>query len=660
MATIYEALAVAMHYHQSGNLQQAEAIYRQILQVDPRNGDALHFLGVIAGQMGKHGLAVEYISQAIRLRPSDAFLYYNLGKALQDQGKLVEAVVQYQEAIRFKTDYAEAHYNLGKALGEQGQLAEAVAQYQEALRFKPDSAEAHYNLGNALQEQGQLAAAVAQYQEAFRFKPDYAEAHNNLGIALQEQGQLAAAVAQYQEALRLKPNYANAHYNLGNALKDQGKLVEAAPQYQEALRLRPDFIDARFNLGNALREQSQLAAAVVQYQAALRLKPDFAEAHLHLGAVLQEQGQLAAAVAQYQEAASLKPDYADAYNNLGLALREQGQLTAAVAQYQEAVSLNPDFAEAHFGRALIWLLTGDFTQGWPEYEWRWQTKHMRGFRPSFSQPLWDGSSLRGKTILLWAEQGLGDTLQFVRYASRVKNSGGSVIVECQPVLVSLLQSCVGVDRVLARGSCLPPFDVHAPLVSLPRILDTTLTTIPAHVPYLAANVSLVEHWRQMVCLREQNFRIGIVWQCKNVFPEDYRRSVHLAAFAPLAALPGVHLFSLQKDSRSALTASASFSVTDLGGRLQTFADTAAALKNLDLLVTIDTAVAHCAGALGVPVWVALPYAPDWRWLLEREDSPWYPTMRLFRQKHLGDWDEVFARITKEVKKLLPLQSNQAL
>ncbi len=519
-------------------------------------------------------------------------------------------------------------------------------QYQQALRLKPDYAEAHNNLGAALREQGQLAEAVTQYQQALRIKPDYAEAHNNLGAALREQGQLAEAVTQCQEALRLKPDFAEAHNNLGNALWEQGQLAEAVARYQEALRLNPDYAEAHSNLGNALKEQGRLAEAVAQCREALRLEPDYAEAHLNLGNALKDQGQLTEAVARYQEALRLKPDYAEAHNNLGTVLHYQGQLAEAVSQYQEAHRLKPDYAEAHLNRALAWLLAGDFERGWPEYEWRWQCKDFPSSKRSFSQPLWDGSSLAGRTILLHAEQGLGDTIQFVRYAPLVKRRGGTVILECQSALLRLLQSCAGVDRLLAKGSSLPHFDVHAPLLSLPGILGTTLSTIPAEVPYLFDDANLVEHWRQELS-HLRGFKIGIAWQGSLRYKADRQRSCRRAVFAPLARLEGVHLISLQKGTgaEQLVDDANPFSVTDLGSDFDEvsgpFMDTAAVMQQLNLVVSVDTAVAHCAGALGVPVWVALPFAPHWTWMLQREDSPWYPTMRLFRQKQWGDWDEVF-------------------
>ena len=377
-------------------------------------------------------------------------------------------------------------------------------------------------------------------------------------------------------------------------------------------------------------------------------------------------------MAHYQEAVRLKPGYAEAHYNLGLALRTKGQLVEALAQYQEALRLKPDYVKAHSDRALTWLLAGDFKQGWPEYEWRLQSKYVRDFRRSCPQPQWDGSSLTGKTILLQAEVGFGDTIQLIRYASLLKNSGGSVIVECQPVLVPLLQSCVSVDRVVAQGCCLPPFDVHTSLMGLPRILGTTLSTIPAEVPYLFADANLVEHWRREVqaltlpsppgrglpqpspqgegrVRASKSASSGNARTCSLVTTND-RRLWQL--FAPLAALPGVQLISLQKRTGAEQLAGDAnpFSVTDLGSDFDrvsgAFMDTAAVMQHLDLVVSVDTAVAHCAGALGVPVWVALPFVPHPTWMLQRDDSPWYPTMRLFRQKHWGDWDEVFGRIAK--------------
>jgi len=647
MNTVSEALDIAVRYHQAGNLQQAEQLYHQILQVEPQHVNALHLLGVIAHHVGRSDRAVDYISQAVRLAPNFAEAYNNLGIALAALGKLEAAVASYQQALRLKPDYAEALNNLGNALLGKGEPDDAVAILQRAVRLMPQHAATHNNLGVALREQGNLPEAVVSFQQALRLKPDFAQAHYNLGVTLTKQGKLAEAVASFQQALRREPAYAEAHNNLGVALKEQGRLTEAVASWQEALRLKPDYADAHNNLGVALK-QGDLAKAVVSFQQALRLKPDFAQAHNNLGIALKEQGKLTEAVASWHEALRLKPDYAAAHNNLGTAFTEQGELEAALASYQRAVCLKPDYAEAHLNVGTAWLLMGDFERGWPEYEWRGKCEDSD--LPNFPQPLWDGSSLEGRTILLYAEQGLGDTLQFIRFAPLVKERGGNVLVACPQSLVRLLTRCSGIDRLIVESSS-APFDVHAPLLSIPGILGTTLATIPASVPYLYADPERTEHWRGELG-KFPTFKIGIAWQGNPLNKNDRKRSFPLTLFAPLAGIEGVQLFSLQKGAGTEqLDAAASrFPVTDLGSKLDDFLETAAVVQNLDLIITADTALGHLAGALGARVWVTLSFAADWRWFRNRDDSPWYPTMRLFRQPQRGNWEEVFARIAEELTK----------
>jgi len=469
-----------------------------------------------------------------------------------------------------------------------------------------------------------------------------------LGVLARQVGRNDLAIEYISQALRLKPDYAEAHYNLANALLRQGKLTEAVASYQQTLHLKPDYAGAHNNLASAFRRQGKLTEAVASYQEALRLKPDYAEAHSNLGVALAAQGRLTEAVASYQQALRLKPDYAEAHCNLGLALVDQGKLTEAVASYQQALRLKPDYAEAHINLAHVWFLWGDFERAWPEYEWRWKLRGLSS--PSFCQPLWDGSSLQGQTILLFAEQGLGDTLQFIRYAPLVQQHGATVIVQCQGPLLRLLATCAGIDRLVLAGTALPPFDVQAPLLSLPRIFRSTLATIPANIPYLCADPELRAHWQQQLS-GVRGFKVGIAWQGNPEHKRDRWRSVPLLAFEPLAGVLGVRLVSLQKGpGREQLPDLANrLGVLDLADRLEDFADTAAVMRSLDLVITVDTAVAHLAGALGIPVWVALSLFPDWRWLLEREDSPWYPSMRLFRQSAWGDWAGVFERLTEALR-----------
>jgi tetratricopeptide (TPR) repeat protein len=644
MNMVLQALNVAVKHHQQGDLREAERIYRQILHVDPHHVGALHLLGLIAHQVGKNDMAIDYMTQAVRLNPNYHEAHNNLGIVLKKQGRVAEAVTHHQQALSLRPDWAEAHNNLGLALKEQGRLEEAIACFQRAIRQRPNYAEAHNNQGNALMVQGKLHEAIGCYQEAIRQRPNYADAHNNLGIALKEQRKLDEAAASFQQAVQLRPDYAEAHNNLGVVLMQQRNLDEAVASFRQAVRLRPSYAEAHGNLGVVLMQQRNLDEAVATLQRAIDLRVDYAEAHSNLGVVLMQQGKLEEAVTCLQQAVRLKPDYAEAHNNLANALQRQLDLDEALVSYQEALRLKPDYAEAHWNRALAWLLMGDFERGWPEYEWRWKTKE-NSLRP-FRQPLWDGSTLGGRTILLHVEQGLGDTLQFVRYAPLVKARGGKVIVECQQALLRLLASCPGIDQLVAQGSALPEFDFHAPLLSLLQILGTRLATVPADVPYLSAAAGLVEHWRQELG-SPQAFKIGIAWQGFLGNPRDRERSAPLVEFALLARVAGVQLVSLQKGPGSEQLSQAAdrLSVIDMGAKTSAdFMDTAAVMKNMELVIAVDTAVAHLAGALGMPVWLALPFSPTWRWLLDREDSPWYPTMRLFRQTERGNWRQVFERM----------------
>jgi tetratricopeptide (TPR) repeat protein len=731
MPTQAETLAQAMQRHQAGAWQEAEQIYQQILQADPAHADALHLLGLLAAQAGRHDVAIGYFQKALPLRPQAAVLHSNLGAAYQVQGKVDEAIGCYQEAIRLQPDYvdalrnlarllqtqgrpgaaephlrawlrlqpssAEAAFHLGTVLALQRNFVEAVTFLNQSVRLQPDFAQAHSNLGNALRELGQPAEAAARCREAIRLSPNFAGAHNNLGLALRDLGQLDEALACYQKALAIQPDFAEAHYNLGNYYYKRRKPAEALACFNEALRLRPAYPEAHNNVGNVLLEDGRPVEALACFREALRLKPDFAEAHNNVGSVCLVQEKFAEAIVCCQEALRIRPHFAEAYNNLGNAFKEQNRLEEAVESYQHALRLQADypevlsnlavslaglerfdeamvryeeslrimtkypkiflpsdFAEVHWNRSLGWLLIGDFQHGWPEYEWRW---HKKDLSPrSFPQPLWDGSPLEGKTILLHAEQGLGDTIQFIRYVPRVRERGGRVLVECQPALLQLLADFPGVERLIGRGSPLPQFDVHAPLLSLPGIFQTDLANMPAEVPYLHAERERIALWNERLG-QVPGVKIGIGWQGNPKFKGDRNRSVPLAHFAPLADVEGVRLVSLQKGvGREQLTALAGrFHVSEPGAGLDAdgaFLDTAAVLGNLDLVIASDSAIVHLAGALAVPTWVPLPRVPDWRWFLGRSDSPWYPTMRLFRQEKRGEWAAVFERMASALKEFV--------
>jgi tetratricopeptide (TPR) repeat protein len=494
---------------------------------------------------------------------------------------------------------------------------------------------------------GRLQEAERKYRQILAREPENADALHLLGVIERQTERCADAIDHIGQAIQRNPDFAEAHNDLGKAHADLGRQQVATDCFRRALDLRPDFLDAQNNLGNALKAQGKLDEAIACYLRALEFKPDWAGVLYNLGNAFKEQGKLEQAIACYHRSLEIQADYVDTHNNLGNALKDQGKLDEAIACYQRALELQPAHADAHWNRALAWLVMGNWQEGWQEYEWRAQQKEFAPRR--FSQPMWDGSTLAGKTILLHAEQGLGDTIQFVRYAPLVKQRGGTVFVECQKALVPLLQGFPGIDELFAQGSDHPAFDVHAPLLSLPRLFATSPESVPGQAPYLHPRTDLLARWQARLKAQD-GFKIGICWQGNSKYRADRCRSIPLRYFAPLARVPGVRLLSLQKGEGTEQVSQVRdlFHVVDLSPELDEttgqFLDTAAVMQCLDLVVTSDTAVAHLAGALGVPVWLALPYAPDWRWLLVRLDSPWYPSMRLFRQKAIGDWSEVFERM----------------
>lgn len=421
--------------------------------------------------------------------------------------------------------------------------------------------------------------------------------------------------------------------------------------YREILHNQPHHAEALHYSGLAALQLGQHTEAIDCLQRAAAMVPDSSSYLANLGSAYGAVGRFTEAAAALTRSVELEPSHADAHNNLGLALTKLHRFDEAIAAFEQAFTLRPGFAEAHRNRAVAWFFQGDFARGWPEFEWRW--KSVEYTPHNYSQPLWDGAPLDGRTILLHAEQGFGDTMMFVRFAQHAKQRGGHVVLRSQNGLVELLRRTPGVDEIYGDDKSLPPIDVQAPLMSLPGILKLHLGQVSA-APYILPDESLVAHWRHELS-RFREFKVGIAWQGSAKYAGDCFRSIALAEFAPLAQLPGVRLISLQKGFGSEQIAKVAdrFFVNDLGSSLDkqrgAFVDTAAAMTAVDLVITSDTAAAHLAGAIGVPVWLALDATPEWRWLLERRDSPWYPTMRIFRQKTLGDWKSVFDEMASELQ-----------
>jgi tetratricopeptide (TPR) repeat protein len=502
-----------------------------------------------------------------------------------------------------------------------GRLREAEVDIRQLLAVDPNHVDGLHLLGLTAAQVGRYDAAIELISKAVSLRPDLAEAHDNLGNALSTLGRLDQAEASHRRALSIKPAFAGAHYNLGNVLEAQGRLDEAVACYRRALAIDPGFVGAHFNLGNTL---------------------------LH-------QGRFDEATACYRRAVAFDPDFAGAHNNLGEVLRDQGELDAARASFQRALALVPDFAGAHLNLGIVALKQGGFAEGWREYEWRLRGGDPRLRPRSFVQPQWRGEKLEGRTLLLHAEQGAGDVIQFVRYAAIAAAGRARVIVEAPRPLVRLLATVDGVAEVIAGGEPLPRFDRHLSVMSAPLAVGTTLETVPGETPYVRADPAAAALWAERLA-DVGGLKVGLAWAGDPGLhnPEyavvDRRRSIALERLAPLLATPGVSFVSLQKGAAASQLEGIPprLRPLDCMEDVDDFADTAALIANLDLVITVDTAVAHLAGALAKPVWILSRFDGCWRWLTEREDSPWYPTARLFRQVRPGDWEAVIAKVAAKL------------
>ncbi len=528
------------------------------------------------------------------------------------------------------------------ALHQQGRLADAEAIYRQIIAASPAHFDSLHLLGVILHQRGDHAAAAEQIGRALEIDPHSAIALNNRGNALLELKRYEEALASYDRALALQPDYADALCNRGAALHELGRYDEALASCDRSIAAEPGAAEAHSNRANTLKELQRWEEAVASCDRALALQPDFAPAHLNRANALRELKRFEDALASYDRAVALRPHYTEAFINRGVSLQDLKRFDEALASYGRAIAIEPDYAEAHFHEAMSRLLIGDFRRGWQKYEWRWKSRQLKGHRREFAQPLWLGEDqIAGQTILLHAEQGFGDAIQFARYVPLVAERGARVVLEVQKSLYELMQSLPGVAQIVSQGERLPAFDVHCPLLSLPLATGA----MPSVTPYLRPPADAVAAWSGRLEFGRRP-RIGIAWSGSATHKNDHNRSIALASF--LSCLNGIEaaVVSLQPEVRGsdASVLREQSGIVHFGGALQSFTDTAALIANLDLIIAVDTGVAHLAGALAKPTWVLLPFIPDWRWLLDRDDSPWYPAMRLFRQDESRRWDSVLARV----------------
>jgi tetratricopeptide (TPR) repeat protein/glycosyltransferase involved in cell wall biosynthesis len=623
--SLSDTLITARTHHQAGQWATAAHLYRDLLDHVPGHSDALRRLRILAEQLQDPSLAIPALERAIALHPDSIDLYLQLLDLHRQQGNRAAARAWAQAA--------------------QAQGLDGPALQQRLATLGDDPAPPSENTltgwvqdGFAHHEAGRLEAAEPIYRRVLCHQPQHMEALQLLGTLCCQQQRYAEGVDYLRQALALQPTYAEGYFNLGAALQNLEDSDGAIAAFQQALHLRPDYPEAHLNLGHLYKRQERYAEAAEQFQQAIALKPNYAKAWRGLGSVRRAQVDYDAAIQCYERAIAIQPDYTHAYSSWGYLLTEQGQLDAALEKYDQAIALDPDHVDAQFGRAALLLRQGNFRDGFAGYEWRWKYDYCPP--RAFSQPLWDGTDLQGKTILLHDEQGLGDAIQAIRFVPWVVERGGRVILECRDSLQRLFQTVPGIAAWVVRGDPLPDFEVHAPLMSLPWLLGITLETLPAAVPYLHVPADTA-----LTLPPTDHRRIGIAWTANPVNKTGRKRTCPLSHWHPLLQQAGLQIYSLQKDPTPEEQADLQrWGVIDLSDQLTDLAATAAAMDQLDQIITVDTVVAHLGGALGQPTWILLPAMADWRWMVNRDDSPWYPTARLFRQTTPGQWDDVITAI----------------
>jgi len=748
----------------AGQPAAAEAIYRELIAADPRDGAALHLLGLLLLGTQRPEEAAARLAEAAGWAPENPAIAAQLGLALTMLGRCGEALVQLDRATALDPTVAETHDTRGTTLLAEDRLEEAVAAYDRALELRPDFALALANRGSALMRLGRAEAALAAITQALALVPTLVDAQLNQGLALNQLGRPAEALASFDRTLALLPGHADASNMRGAALMSLRRLPEAMTSFARAVALRPDFVDALYNQGtvlgalghhanavasfdrtlalrpdhadallnrgNALLALERCEEALASYRAARALMPDHSELEINMGTSLQHLrrheealvhfdaavarapelagthnsrgnalialerplealaaydralaldpahaeaqynranallslDRLDEAVVAYDRALALRDDFPDAWSNRGVCLIRLRRPAAALADFARALALQPNHAEANWAESLARLTLGDYAAGWRKFEWRWSMPDMETKRWQVDAPLWLGeAALEGRTLLVYAEQGFGDTLQFCRYLALLP-AEARILVAVQEPLIRLMRTLPRAVTLLRQGDVLPAFDLHCPLMSLPLAVGTTLGTIPRTVPYLSVEPGAVEAWRcRLVDL--PGWRVGLCWAGDprplqpGAHAVDRRRSLSLAAFAPLASVSDVAFVSLQKGPPAAQAASPppGLVLHDWTGELDDFADTAALVAALDLVITADTSVAHLAGALGKPVWILNRFDACWRWLMDRTDTPWYPTARLFGQPVPGDWQTVLTQVAAALRGLVACQ-----
>ena len=641
----------AISYHQNGQLRPAEQIYRNILEFHPVNAEVLHLLGLLTWQTGQCEVAIDLIRLASRIRPEKTLFLRDLARFLNSTGCLNQAIQAYQQALQVDPEDLTICRELAFTLYQADRYDEALQVFQHKLNDNPSDIKFRVELGDFLQSIGRFEDSIRAYQKALSIDTNAYEAYNNLGVALSKMGRFDRSIQACQNAIRIFPDYFEAYNNLGNIYKEMKQLVQAVKSYQEAIRINPEVEEIYFNLGNVFKELDKHEEAIRSYQQVFRLNPNHVEAYYNQGVVLQDQGNFNQAVESYQEAIGINPEYAQAYNNNGFILHKQGKFDEAINQYRRAIDLDPTIAQAHTNLGVALLLTGDFKKGWQEYDWRLKTELSRSDKRTLPYPRWHGCDLASKTILVWAEQGIGDQIMFASVLHLLAQKSQRVVVGIEPRLVAIFQrsfpSIAFFSQFDLPDLCVlgHSIDYQIPIASLGQHFLNTETTFPKQRSYLipcSEKVQQFEHrYKQLADGRPL---IGISWRGGNKGKES--RNISLKQWADLIAMRNFCFINLQYgdviDEINEFTAATGIPIYSDGqvDSSKDLDDFFAQVAAMDLVVSIANSTAHIVGSLGKPALIFLPHVPDWRWMLDRTDSLWYPEITLLRQSREGSWSDV--------------------
>lgn len=601
----------ALAFHQSGNAESAKEIYLRLLGAYSTNPRLLNNLAMIEFQQGHFESGLKYVEKSLGLDSSQFAAYGNRGAALFALGRADEAHENYNKAINLNQNYAEAYYNRGILHEKYERLLEALKDYDKAIEIKSDYANAYNNRGNILKKLEKYDEALASYENAIKSNPYHTEAYSNRGVILKQLKDYPAAITSFLKAIDLNNNYADAYYNCGNTFIELNNFKDALTFLNKAILINPNYASAYISQGNVLIELKKFDEALISYDKSIALNSN---SSIHLSKRSPEQKFL-------------------------------------------NVSSTYDLADTHWNKALLKILLGEYEQGWDLYEYRRLRKDQEKYYPNYSKPLWLGKeSLNSKVLYLYPEQGLGDFIQFCRYILLVEKLGASVILRAPIPLISVINS-IGLNaRIVKSHEEVDSYDFHCPIMSLPLAFKTTLDNIPNAMPYLFSDAAKKNHWKNKMA-GSTTLKVGLVWSGSKNHMKDQSRSLRLEQLKPLFDLP-VNFYSLQKEVREEdqATLSQLSQIQQYSQELNDFSDTAAMVDNLDLIISVDTSVAHLAGAMAKNVWILISYLPDYRWMLDREDSPWYPTARLFRQPNIGDWESVIGNVKQALQALLAEKS----